>query len=176
MRITHKLMSQKGVFMSKSSVCASERSARGARSLLRGASRAPLIALLAAVPLAAAAQDAERIEPADEESRVEQTIVVTGSRISNANLTSPSPVTTVGADQIQTRGTVRVEDMLNTLPQINPSEGAGRANEAAGTANVDLRGLGAERTLVLVDGQPDSFHARGACRGADRRCFGCLRC
>ena len=121
--------------------------------LLMGAARAPIIGLLASVPFAAAAQDVERVEPAQEESRVEQTIVVTGSRISNANLVSPSPVTTVGADQIQARGTVRVEDMLNTLPQVSPSEGAGRANEAAGTANVDLRGLGAERTLVLVDGR-----------------------
>ena len=128
-------MSQKGVFMSKLCMWNGQSSAGRSRSLLKGAAKAPLIALLAAAPLAAVAQEAdqvEQVEPAEDESRVEQTIVVTGSRISNPNLTSPSPVTTVGAEQIQARGTVRVEDMLNTLPQINPSEGAGRANEAAG--------------------------------------------
>ncbi len=119
-----------------------------------GVAFAPIAAMLATAPLSASAQeDVERVSSDAEPSKIEQTIVVTGSRISNANLISPSPVTTVDADQIQARGTVRVEDMLNTLPQVSPSEGAGRANEAAGTANVDLRGLGAERTLVLVDGR-----------------------
>jgi len=112
-----------------------------------GVAMAPLAAMLGAASLSASAQEDV------EESKVEETIIVTGSRIANANLMSPSPVTTVGAEQIQARGTVRVEDMLNTLPQVSPSEGSGRANEAAGTANVDLRGLGAERTLVLVDGR-----------------------
>ena len=155
-RNTYNNVSQKGVFMSKVYVWNSKQGGGMTRALLRGAAKAPLVALIAAAPLAAVAQgadDVERVGAVEEDSRVEETIVVTGSRISNPNLTSPSPVTTVGADQIQTRGTVRVEDMLNTLPQINPSEGAGRANEAAGTANVDLRGLGAERTLVLVDGR-----------------------
>ena len=120
---------------------------RPARAFMLGVAMAPLAAMLGAASLSASAQEDV------EESKVEETIIVTGSRIANANVMSPSPVTTVGAEQIQARGTVRVEDMLNTLPQVSPSEGAGRANEAAGTANVDLRGLGAERTLVLVDGR-----------------------
>lgn len=128
--------------------------ARFKRHFLMGAASAPIAIILATGSMQAAAQEEiERISGEAEASKVEQTIIVTGSRIKNANLVSPSPVTTVGADQIQARGTVRVEDMLNTLPQVSPSEGAGRANEAAGTANVDLRGLGAERTLVLVDGR-----------------------
>jgi outer membrane receptor protein involved in Fe transport len=80
-------------------------------------------------------------------------IVVTGSRIKNANLVSPSPVTSVDAGEFDARGVIRVEDLLNTLPQVSPSEGAGRANEGTGTASVDLRGLGPERTLVLVNGR-----------------------
>lgn len=124
------------------------------RQFFLGAASAPIAVVLATGSMQAFAQEGvERVEAEAEASKVEQTIIVTGSRIKNANLVSPSPVTTVGADQIQARGTVRVEDMLNTLPQVSPSEGAGRANEAAGTANVDLRGLGAERTLVLVDGR-----------------------
>ena len=116
------------------------------RQFFLGAASAPIAVVLATGSMQAFAQEGvERVEAEAEASKVEQTIIVTGSRIKNANLVSPSPVTTVGADQIQARGTVRVEDMLNTLPQVSPSEGAGRANEAAGTANVDLRGLGAER-------------------------------
>ncbi|MBK5912378.1 hypothetical protein CCR85_12875 [Rhodothalassium salexigens] len=80
-------------------------------------------------------------------------VVVTGSRIARGNLTAPSPVTVLGASEVDARGSIRVEDLLNTLPQVSPAEGSGRANEATGTATVDLRGLGAERTLVLVNGK-----------------------
>jgi len=80
-------------------------------------------------------------------------VVVTGSRLARGNDVSPSPVTTVDAAEIEARGTIRVEDMLNVLPQVSPSETSSKANEATGTATVDLRGLGAERTLVLVNGR-----------------------
>lgn len=80
-------------------------------------------------------------------------VVVTGSRLSRGNAVSPSPVTTVDAGDIEARGTIRVEDMLNVLPQVSPSETSGKANEATGTATVDLRGLGAQRTLVLINGR-----------------------
>ncbi len=88
-----------------------------------------------------------------QESDADDTIIVTGSRIVEGNLVSPSPVTSIGAEEFDARGVLRVEDLLNTLPQVSPSEGAGRANEATGTATVDLRGLGPERTLVLVNGR-----------------------
>ena len=80
-------------------------------------------------------------------------VVVTGSRLARGNEVSPSPVTTVGAGAIEARGTIRIEDLLNILPQISPSETASKANEATGTATIDLRGLGAERTLALVNGR-----------------------
>ena len=44
-------------------------------------------------------------------------IVVTGSRISNSNLTSASPITVVNSVEIKLRGSSRIEDMLNSLPQ-----------------------------------------------------------
>ncbi|WP_036767500.1 TonB-dependent receptor plug domain-containing protein [Parvularcula oceani] len=81
----------------------------------------------------------------------QDTIVVTGSRLPSQNMIATSPVTSVGAGEIDARGTIRAEDLLNTLPQVSPSEGSGRANEGTGTATVDLRGLGPERTLVLVN-------------------------
>lgn len=80
-------------------------------------------------------------------------IVVTGSRIARANLVSPSPVTQVDAAELQFTGTVNVEDLLNDLPQVVAGLTASTNNGNNGTATVDLRGLGTNRTLVLVNGR-----------------------
>lgn len=80
-------------------------------------------------------------------------VVVTGSRIPQPNLTSASPVTVVGAEDVQTRGVTRTEDLVNQLPQVFAAQGSSYANAATGTATVDLRGLGPNRTLVLIDGR-----------------------
>ena len=80
-------------------------------------------------------------------------VVVTGSRIPQPNLTSASPVTVVGAQDVLTRGVTRTEDLVNQLPQVFAGQGAMIANGATGTATVDLRGLGPNRTLVLIDGR-----------------------
>ncbi|MCK5574227.1 MAG: TonB-dependent receptor plug domain-containing protein, partial [Sphingomonadales bacterium] len=79
-------------------------------------------------------------------------VVVTGSRIKNRNISSSSPVTTVGAEEIDARGITQIEDMLITLPQTVAATGDGDFY-GDGTAKVDLRGLGPNRTLVLVDGR-----------------------
>jgi outer membrane receptor protein involved in Fe transport len=79
-------------------------------------------------------------------------IIVTGSRIPQANAISASPVTTIGNVEFDIRGTTRVEDLTNTLPQVFAAQGANTSNGATGTAQVSLRGLGANRTLVLVNG------------------------
>lgn len=81
-----------------------------------------------------------------------QEVVVTGSRLVIPNNIAISPVTTVTADTIAQTGTTRVEDMLNQLPQVYAGQSSTVVNGADGTAQVDLRGLGAVRTLVLVDG------------------------
>ncbi len=83
-------------------------------------------------------------------------IIVTGSRLKDANVGSTSPVTTIGSEAFDIRGTTDVVDLLNTLPQIittGGSQNTGFANGANGTSTVNLRGLGATRTLVLVDGK-----------------------
>jgi outer membrane receptor protein involved in Fe transport len=82
-----------------------------------------------------------------------ETIVVTGSRIKQANLESSSPVTQVTAADIEAQGVTRIEDLINQLPQAFAAQNATVANGASGTATVDLRGLGSSRTLVLVDGR-----------------------
>jgi iron complex outermembrane receptor protein len=86
-------------------------------------------------------------------------IVVTGTRIRQPNLTSVSPVQTVTAQQVQLGGRPQTIDILNQLPQVTQvgSVDLGPTSDAlsgpGGVATVDLRGLGPQRTLVLVDGR-----------------------
>ena len=79
------------------------------------------------------------------------TVVVTGSRIPQPNLTSISPVTSVGNEEIKLEGVTRVEDLINNLPQAVADFGGNLSNGATGAATVNLRGLGSQRTLVLVN-------------------------
>ncbi|HXA39518.1 MAG TPA: TonB-dependent receptor [Phenylobacterium sp.] len=78
-------------------------------------------------------------------------IVVTGTRIPSPNLTSIAPVTTVGNADIKAQGVTRIEDITNSLPQVFAGQGSSITNGATGAATVDLRGLGPNRTLVLID-------------------------
>lgn len=80
-------------------------------------------------------------------------ITVTGSRIPQPSLESSSPVTIIGADSIKMDGVTTIENMLNNLPQVFADQGGNLANGATGTATVNLRNLGADRTLVLINGR-----------------------
>src|SRR5438552_2534596 len=106
-------------------------------------------AAVAGMSTAAFAQD----QPAASEASPIQEVVVTGSRITQPGLASISPVTAVNNEELKLEGTTRVEDLLNNLPQVNPGQGSNISNGATGTATVDLRGLGPQRTLVLVNGR-----------------------
>ena len=113
------------------------------KSLLAGASvLAAAAAAMAGTP--AMAQDAEE----------EEAIVVTGTRLARQDFEAISPVTTVGAEQLELTATLTTESLLNELPQIIPGN-TRTSNNAGGFdyATVDLRGLGANRTLVLVNGE-----------------------
>ena len=79
-------------------------------------------------------------------------VVVTGSRIAAPNAVSVSPITVVSSVDIAQSGAVRVEDLLNELPQVFADQGSAISNGSNGTSTVNLRGLNAKRTLVLVDG------------------------
>ncbi len=83
----------------------------------------------------------------------DDTIIVTGSRLNQANLNSASPVFQVDASEVDTRGATRVEDLLNILPQAFAGQTSDVANGASGTSTLNLRGLGSLRTLVLIDGK-----------------------
>ena len=81
-------------------------------------------------------------------------IIVTGSRLNvNPNLTAPQPVLSISNEEISARGIVNIEDLTNSLPQISAAQTSEQSNGASGTAQLDLRGLGAQRTLSLIDGR-----------------------
>ena len=97
---------------------------------------------------------------ADEEESAEEVaeeIVVTGSRIKRANnISSPTPMVTLGEDQIENTGSVNVYDILNELPQAGDALSRGNTNFTVGSSGVqtvNLRGLGSGRTLTLVNGR-----------------------
>jgi outer membrane receptor protein involved in Fe transport len=90
-----------------------------------------------------------------EQSRSDE-IVVTGSRIVSPNVVSTSPITSVSATQLQATARVSVGDTLNQLPQLQSTFSQANSTRFLGTAGLnllDLRGLGTQRTLVLVNGR-----------------------
>ncbi|MBI1328732.1 MAG: TonB-dependent receptor [Alphaproteobacteria bacterium] len=115
-------------------------SRRGLRSvLLMGAASAAALAIAA---------------PAYAQNDAAETVVVTGSRIPQQGLYSSSPVTAIGQQEIKFQGAVSVETLLRDLPAVNADgDNQFTNNGSAGAANIDLRNLGAKRTLVLVDGK-----------------------
>ncbi|MDB5733248.1 MAG: TonB-dependent receptor, partial [Variovorax sp.] len=83
-------------------------------------------------------------------------IVVTGSRIRQPNLESASPVTVITGDQLFETGSVSIGDQLNDLPQLRSTFSQANSTRFLGTRGLsllDLRGLGTQRTLVLVNGR-----------------------
>ncbi|MDK2766300.1 MAG: TonB-dependent receptor plug domain-containing protein [Sphingomonas sp.] len=104
-----------------------------------------LIGTVVATPAFAQTEEA----PAEGEA-----IVITGSRILRPNLEANSPVTTVTGLETTQNADVTLDTFLNTLPQVNPA-GTTTSNNPGngGQSNIDLRGLGANRNLVLVDGR-----------------------
>jgi outer membrane receptor protein involved in Fe transport len=90
-----------------------------------------------------------------------QEVVVTGSRIVRRDLTSASPIMTVSSDSLTSTAQIGAEAQLNKLPQFSPGGnqfgGAGDVQasptNSPGAATLNLRGLGANRSLVLIDGR-----------------------
>jgi outer membrane receptor protein involved in Fe transport len=103
-------------------------------------------AALCAAP--AFAQDTQTAEnaPADE------AIVVTGSLITNPNLERSTPVNVTTSEEVELRQTNVAEQLLREVPGVVPSTGAAVNNGNGGASFVNLRGLGSNRNLVLLDG------------------------
>lgn len=113
---------------------------------------------LAAVALTPGMASAQ-VAPLQEASTQDQTaqvsdIVVTGSRITRQDYQSASPIVTVDQQDFQATGAVTIDALVNDLPQFVPSINQTSNNPSnGGQANVNLRGLGTNRTLVLVNGR-----------------------
>jgi len=85
-----------------------------------------------------------------------EAVTVTGSRVISDITLSPTPITAVSAEQLQTTTPTTIPDALNKLPDFiggsTPrSQGNGSGNGSGNTLN--LRNLGAQRSLILVDGR-----------------------
>ena len=78
-------------------------------------------------------------------------IVVTGSRIARPDLEQASPVSVISSRDFALSGQTNVENVLKDLPQLVPSLSGASNNPGGGVSTADLRGLGASRTLVLVN-------------------------
>lgn len=117
---------------------------------------------LAVAALPALAQQAELPTVAQSDAAAEEsgggTITVTGSRIARDGYTAPTPVNVLSSVDLQVQSPPNIADFVNQLPSIqgsaNPSTQTGSVSGGqAGISAVNLRSLGAGRTLVLLDGQ-----------------------
>ncbi|MCG2585993.1 TonB-dependent receptor domain-containing protein [Massilia sp. TS11] len=91
-------------------------------------------------------------QQAPEAQKVEQ-VFVTGTRITSPGATSNSPISSLNAEEIKSGQPMAVEEFFKNLPSAVPAVGPGTNNGTGGGATIDLRGLGANRTLVLVNGR-----------------------
>lgn len=103
----------------------------------------------AAFTSAAVSAQEQTEEAKDKVERIE----VTGSRIKRVDVETASPVQITSSEDIKLSGFTKIEDLMNSLPQIEASETSFQANGASGNATLDLRGMGTQRTLVLVNGR-----------------------
>lgn len=100
--------------------------------------------------LATAQQTADN--PSDDSADVE-VIAVTGSRIRAPGVESSSPIISIGEEDIGYLQTPEFERIIRSLPATIPADGSNVNNGTAGAATIDLRGLGPQRNLVLMDGR-----------------------
>ena len=91
-----------------------------------------------------------------------QDIVVTGSHIVRPDLEAASPIASLTGEALKVNNAITVEQLLNANPQFVPGADAASNNPSDGVGTVDLRGLGAQRTLVLIDGKrAPSYDTKG---------------
>ena len=113
--------------------------------------RTTLLAALA-VPGMAAPAFAQQTGPADAEER--DVVVVTGSRIARQDYVANSPIVTVDQEDLEATGVTTIDTLLNQMPQFVPDLNMTSNNPGgSGQANLQLRGLGSQRTLVLMNGR-----------------------
>jgi iron complex outermembrane receptor protein len=114
--------------------------------------------LVAITSLAAGTAMAQDQSQSQSSSAVLDEITVTGTRIVRDGYEAPTPVSVLGVDQLEQMATTNLADSVNRLPALSGGRSSHNfsGNVSSGTAGINtlnLRGLGANRTLVLVDGK-----------------------
>ncbi|KAF7767559.1 hypothetical protein PCIT_a4517 [Pseudoalteromonas citrea] len=95
-------------------------------------------------------------------------IEVTGSKIKRSDMETASPVTIIGAEDIKASGAVTVDDILQDMTAAGGAmTNPGVNNGSGGNASINLRGMGAQRTLVLVNGRRMINSGTGAASTVD---------
>lgn len=98
-------------------------------------------------------------QAADQELQEElEQIIITGTRIQNPNIVAASPVTVLDQTEIEQKFTPNIERVFRDLPITVPGDGQNVNNGTAGRAEVDLRGLGPQRSLNMIDGKRINPH------------------
>ena len=120
---------------------------------IRVAVRRTLVCGVAASAALFGSVAAQAQDQADDSAELTE-VVVTGSRIVRQDFIANSPITTVSAEQLKQNADITLDTFLNTLPGVNPA-GTTTSNNPGnnGQSNVNLRGLGSNRNLVLIDGR-----------------------
>jgi iron complex outermembrane recepter protein len=105
-----------------------------------------------------------RTEDAFQDGRrsVQEEIIVTGSRIRRKDLTGPAPVVVYSREQVQATGRVNVGEFLQTIPEQSNALGRSTNNMGTGSIRVNLRGIGSQATLVLLNGRRVAAGGTGA--------------
>ena len=133
----------------------------GVRNDLR-IDRAKLVAgaamgvLAMAAMTSSAARAAEASDAAVTASGEVSEIVVTATRVAREGFTAPTPVTALSGAELLAKAPTTLGDALNQIPSFRPTNTpatSGVNSRNGGIVSADLRGLGAQRTLVLVDGR-----------------------
>ena len=92
---------------------------------------------------------------AEDEERIEE-VVVTGSFIKGTPIDSESPVTVLDRDQLTRQGSPSIVEIVRRLSASSGVDGESnqfQSNASEGVANINIRGLGPQRTLVLLNGR-----------------------
>jgi iron complex outermembrane receptor protein len=113
-------------------------------------------AVLATALFSASAASAQTTpEQTEDDAPASQEIIVTGSRIERAGFDAPSPTTVIGEVELRQGQRTNLQQVLNDSPQFRPTTTpqVSVGNTSSGSAPVDLRGLGAGRTLTLINGR-----------------------
>ena len=121
-------------------------------TLLVGAAVAAVPALAQVAPATQETQQVSTDPNTPPPAAEGQDIVVTGTLISNPNLVSSSPVNVVSENELTLRNVNNVEQMIRELPGAVPGIGSAVNNGTGGFATANLRNLGSQRNLVLIDG------------------------